>query len=101
MLNEEKTFEFQALQHNSSLKKRKDMPILLTNYIFNYPKNFSNRKNLSIGLEIKDYSFLEAVQKKIKNNYIFILGIFLIKKKTPDELCEEITKNENNKVNFA
>ena len=53
MLNEERTIEFQALQHNSSLKKRKDMSVFLTNYIYYYTKNSAQRKSLPIGLEIK------------------------------------------------
>lgn len=32
---------------------------------------------------------------------MFFLGIYLTKKKTPDELCEEIKKDPHNKVSFA
>ena len=59
------------------------MSIFLTTYIYSYNKNWALRKNLTVGLEIKDNTPIEVSQKKIRNNYTFVLGIYLTKKKTP------------------
>jgi hypothetical protein len=54
------------------------MSIFLTNYIYFYNKNSAARKHLPVGLEIKENTVLEVSQKKIRNNYIFIFGIYLV-----------------------
>ncbi len=64
------------------------MSIFLTNYIYFYNKNLAVRKHLPVGLEIKENTVLQVSQKKIRNNYIFVFGIYLVQKKTPDQLCE-------------
>ena len=100
-LNNEKTIEFPALQQNSSVKKRKDMSVFLTNNIFNYTKNMHQRHHSRIGIEIKYISSSEIATKKIRNNHIFIFGIYLSKKKTVDEIYEEIMMDPSNKVSFV
>lgn len=100
-LNNEKTIEFPALQQNSSVKKRKDMSVFLTNNIFNYTKNMNQRHHSRIGIEIKFISAADIPTKKIRNNYIFVFGIYLSKKKTVDEIYEEIMMDPTNKVSFV
>jgi hypothetical protein len=58
--------------------------MFLTSYIHHCPRNYINRKNLSVGLEIKDIPNEDLNHKKIRNYYVFLLGIYLIRKKTPD-----------------
>lgn len=60
------------------------MSIFLTSYIYSYNRNWAVRKNLPVGLEIKDNTPTEISQKKIRNNYVFVFGLYLIKKKTPE-----------------
>ena len=77
------------------------MSVFLTNNIFNYTKNMNQRNHSRIGLEIKYITNAEILTKKIKNNYIFIFGIYLSKKKSVGELYEEIIMDPSNKVYFV
>ena len=44
-------------------------------------------------MEIKYIPPNELANKKIKNHYAFIVGVYLSKRKTVDELYEEIMKD--------
>lgn len=83
-LNSDKAIEFPALQLHSSVKKRKDSSIFLTYKIYHENKNAYLRNNSKISMEIKNITQADLTQKKIRNDYVFIMGFYLTKKKTVD-----------------
>lgn len=85
-LNSDKAIEFPALQLHSSVKKRKDSSIFLTYKIYHENKNAYLRNNSKISMEIKNITQADMTQKKIRNDFVFIMGFYLTKKKTVDEL---------------
>ena len=98
LFEDEKIYEFSALQHNSSMKKRKDSSILMNNQLFTLKKNKIN--SIKISLEIKNLTLSEYNQKKMKNNVTFVFGIYVVKRHSVDELFNKIVEDPINKVNF-
>ena len=71
---------------NSSLKKRKDYSIIVTQNIYNN-KNGDDKASLDkvkLSLEIKHLSKEDVSHKKIRNNYTFAFAIYFIEKLNVD-----------------
>lgn len=88
-----------ALQSNSSLKKRKDYSVFITQNIYSktiFPisefPNFLER--IKISLELKPLKPEEATTKRIRNEFTFALGIYLVEKLNTDELYAKVMSEE-------
>ena len=91
-LNGERIIEIPALQINSSLKKRKDYSILVTQNVYNKisQANPLSLEKVRLSLEIKTLTRDELFHKKIKNNYTFAFAIYFVEKLTVDELTQRV-----------
>ena len=56
--------------------------------------------SIKISLEAKTLTLSEYNQKKIKNNFTFVFGIYIVKRHSVDELYKKILDEPRNKVNF-
>lgn len=81
LFEQEKIFEFPALQHNSSMKKRKDASLLINNQLLTI-KGKHKMNAINISLEIKNLAPNETNTKKIKNGFTFLFGVYLVKRNT-------------------
>lgn len=79
-LNGEKIIEIPALQLNSSLKKRKDYSIMITQNVYSKINDSDKQalEKVKLNLEIKALTKEDMAHKKIKNNYTFAFAIYFI-----------------------
>jgi len=95
-LNGERIIEIPALQMNSSLKKRKDYSIIITQNIYNKASESDKQylEKIKLSLEIKPLSKEEVNHKKVRNSYTFAFAMYFIEKMAVDELYQKVISEE-------